>query len=113
MLALAVAPVCAVWSFPNDGASFVPLGVQQCNTRCQTAYTDCLDRCDGVKACQDSCTRNVNECVNGCTNPAPKDSASPSAPNPPASSAPAPTAPPKGGKGKPAPAKPAKPNGSH
>jgi hypothetical protein len=110
---LAFGPVWLVWSAPSVDVAPARLGVQECDTRCQTDYTDCIDRCDGVRACQESCTRTVNECVTGCRNPAPKESAAPKAPGPPASSSPPSDAAPRApgaGKTKPAAPKPAKPN---
>ena len=43
-----------------------PLGVQRCNTGCQTRFTDCIDRCDGARKCQAACQRRVESCVKAC-----------------------------------------------
>jgi hypothetical protein len=50
------------------------LGVQTCNTGCQTTFSDCVDRCDGAVPCQASCKRAVEDCVKACTNPPPAPS---------------------------------------
>jgi hypothetical protein len=62
------------------GAPADSLGVQRCNTRCQTTFTDCVDRCDGAAPCEADCTRTVGECVKTCTNPPPGPSGPPRAP---------------------------------
>ncbi|HEX4335894.1 MAG TPA: hypothetical protein VH062_08275 [Polyangiaceae bacterium] len=105
---LALGPVGLAWAAPAFDGAAEQLGVQQCNTRCQTAYTDCIDRCDGKPDCQASCDRDVVACVKACSTPLPPGSSAP-LPTPPAPSStpPAPSAAPSSlpGKGKPAPPK--------
>lgn len=54
-------------SAPESGGQ---LGVQGCNTRCQTVQTDCALRCDGDIPCIQNCQKVADTCVEKCT-PAP------------------------------------------
>lgn len=93
-----------------------PLGVQECDTRCQTHETDCDLACDQVAACVEECKKASEICAQKCREappppsasasgkPAPNGSAKAPGPKAPAGKAPGPKAP--AGKA-PAPAKPA------
>ena len=81
------------------------LGVQECDTRCQTKETDCDLACDQVVACVEECKKASEACAQKCRDappPSPQPVGSGSA-KPPAPGAPTP----KGPTDKAAPAKPA------
>jgi hypothetical protein len=40
--------------------------VQSCNTRCQTAQTDCNLRCDGDIPCINQCQATADTCAESC-----------------------------------------------
>jgi hypothetical protein len=40
--------------------------VQSCNTRCQTAQTDCNLRCDGNIPCISQCQTSADTCADVC-----------------------------------------------
>jgi len=40
--------------------------VQSCNTRCQTAQTDCSLRCDGNIPCINQCQVSADSCAEAC-----------------------------------------------
>ncbi|MES1187066.1 MAG: hypothetical protein ABUL60_24840 [Myxococcales bacterium] len=40
--------------------------VQSCNTRCQTAQTDCNLRCDGSIPCINQCQVSADTCADAC-----------------------------------------------
>jgi hypothetical protein len=40
--------------------------VQSCNTRCQTAQTDCDLRCDGNIPCINQCQATADSCAEAC-----------------------------------------------
>jgi hypothetical protein len=40
--------------------------VQSCNTRCQTAQTDCNLRCDGNIPCIGQCQQAADSCADSC-----------------------------------------------
>jgi len=40
--------------------------VQSCNTRCQTAQTDCNLRCDGNIPCINQCQLSADSCADAC-----------------------------------------------
>jgi len=40
--------------------------VQTCNTRCQTAQTDCNLRCDGDIPCINQCQTGADKCADAC-----------------------------------------------
>lgn len=83
--------------------SALPLGVQECDTRCQTTETDCDLACDQVAPCVEECKKASDVCAQKCRDappPSPKPIASGSA-KPVAPGAPKPKAPP----AKPAPPK--------
>ncbi len=40
--------------------------VQSCNTRCQTAQTDCNLRCDGNIPCINQCQNAADSCADSC-----------------------------------------------
>jgi hypothetical protein len=40
--------------------------VQSCNTRCQTAQTDCNLRCDGHIPCIEQCQVTADGCADSC-----------------------------------------------
>ncbi|RYZ07927.1 MAG: hypothetical protein EOO73_09505 [Myxococcales bacterium] len=40
--------------------------VQSCNTRCQTAQTDCNLRCDGSIPCINQCQVSADSCAESC-----------------------------------------------
>lgn len=40
--------------------------VQSCNTRCQTAQTDCNLRCDGNIPCIHQCQASADSCADAC-----------------------------------------------
>jgi hypothetical protein len=40
--------------------------VQTCNTRCQTAQTDCNLRCDGNIPCINQCQVSADGCADAC-----------------------------------------------
>jgi hypothetical protein len=40
--------------------------VQTCNTRCQTAQTDCNLRCDGNIPCINQCQLTADSCADAC-----------------------------------------------
>ncbi len=40
--------------------------VQSCNTRCQTAQTDCNLRCDGNIPCINQCQAMADSCADSC-----------------------------------------------
>ncbi len=40
--------------------------VQSCNTRCQTAQTDCNLRCDGNIPCINQCQLSADSCADSC-----------------------------------------------
>jgi hypothetical protein len=40
--------------------------VQSCNTRCQTAQTDCNLRCDGNIPCILQCQASADSCADAC-----------------------------------------------
>lgn len=40
--------------------------VQSCNTRCQTAQTDCNLRCDGHIPCIQQCQASADSCAEAC-----------------------------------------------
>jgi len=40
--------------------------VQSCNTRCQTAQTDCNLRCDGNIPCIQQCQVSADSCADAC-----------------------------------------------
>lgn len=40
--------------------------VQSCNTRCQTAQTDCNLRCDGNIPCINQCQASADSCAEAC-----------------------------------------------
>jgi hypothetical protein len=40
--------------------------VQSCNTRCQTAQTDCNLRCDGNIPCISQCQVSADSCAEAC-----------------------------------------------
>jgi hypothetical protein len=40
--------------------------VQSCNTRCQTAQTDCNLRCDGNIPCINQCQASADNCADSC-----------------------------------------------
>ncbi|MEO7033196.1 MAG: hypothetical protein ABI335_05200 [Polyangiaceae bacterium] len=44
----------------------VPLGVQSCDTDCQTAETDCDLSCDQVVACVEECKKASAICAQKC-----------------------------------------------
>jgi len=48
----------------SEGAR--PLGVQECDTRCQTAETDCDLACDQVVACVEECKKASEACTLKC-----------------------------------------------
>jgi hypothetical protein len=43
--------------------------VQSCNTRCQTAQTDCNLRCDGSIPCISQCQVSADTCADACLKP--------------------------------------------
>jgi hypothetical protein len=43
--------------------------VQSCNTRCQTAQTDCNLRCDGSIPCISQCQGSADTCADACLKP--------------------------------------------
>jgi hypothetical protein len=57
LLALALMTLCA-----SASAS-----VQTCNTRCQTAQTDCNLRCDGNIPCINQCQATADSCADACS----------------------------------------------
>jgi hypothetical protein len=56
LLIAALVSLCA-----SAGAS-----VQTCNTRCQTAQTDCNLRCDGNIPCINQCQVSADGCADAC-----------------------------------------------
>jgi hypothetical protein len=40
--------------------------VQSCNTRCQTAMTECNLRCDGSIPCIKQCQLSADSCADAC-----------------------------------------------
>ncbi|HEY6077734.1 MAG TPA: hypothetical protein VIW29_02975 [Polyangiaceae bacterium] len=40
--------------------------VQSCNSRCQTAQTDCALRCDGNIPCINQCQASADNCADAC-----------------------------------------------
>jgi hypothetical protein len=44
-----------------------PASMQECNTRCQVAQTECQIRCDGDAACARKCHDQARACVGRCT----------------------------------------------
>jgi len=66
----------------------VPLGVQSCDTQCQTDETDCDLACDQVVACVEECKKASEACVKKCRD------APPAEPKPVGSSSAKPIAPP-------------------
>ncbi len=73
----------------SDGAR--PLGVQECDTRCQTKETDCDLACDQVAACVDECKKASEVCAQKCRDappPAASGSARPAVPSAPTKKSP-------------------------
>ena len=80
----------------RSGVEASPLGVQECDTRCQTKETDCDLACDQVATCVDECKNASAACAQRCREappPSPLPVGSGSA-KPPAPSAPNPKTPP-------------------
>lgn len=83
--ALLLAPALLASSLdPRDA---VPLGVQSCDTQCQSDETDCDLACDQVVPCVEECKKASEACVKKCreapppeAKPAGSGSAKPSAP---------------------------------
>ncbi|HVU03656.1 MAG TPA: hypothetical protein VHE30_17980 [Polyangiaceae bacterium] len=44
----------------------VRLDVQECDSACQAAFTDCMERCAGEGPCQDTCRNELSSCVAKC-----------------------------------------------
>ena len=98
-----LAPVLLARSLEPSTA--IPLGVQTCDTQCQSDETDCDLACDQVVACVEECKKTSEACVKKCREapppePKPVGSSSSSAKPPPGKKGAAPKAPAK------APAKP-------
>lgn len=97
---------------PLFGEVALPLGVQACDTECQTKETDCDLACDQVASCVDECRKVSEACTVKCREPKPPaptkpdGSAKPAAPPEKAPAAPEKKAPAKPAPAKPAPAKP-------
>ena len=66
------------------------LGVQECDTRCQTAETDCDLACDQVVACVEECKKVSEACTQKCREAPPPSKPEPSskAPSPPSAAPP-------------------------
>lgn len=95
---------------PLFGEAAVPLGVQACDTLCQTKETDCDLACDQVAACVDECKKTSEACSIKCREAPPPAPSSPSKPDGSAKPASPPEkAPAAPGKKAPAKAAPAKP----
>lgn len=78
---LVVGLLCA--SHPSAGTSSATdeLGVQRCDTDCQTVFTDCMLACDGEPSCQAACRAHVEQCVSECKARHPGAPAPPAKPN--------------------------------
>jgi len=61
--------VNALVSVSAQAGNAEPLSVQGCNTRCQTAQTDCALRCDGDIPCIQNCQKTADSCVDKCQAP--------------------------------------------
>src|ERR1700761_8834628 len=86
-----LAPVLLARSL--EPTSAIPLGVQSCDTQCQSTETDCDLACDQVVACVEECKKTSASCVEKCRSaPAPGYSAKPPDQPVPAGSAKAPGA---------------------
>ena len=68
------------------------LGVQECDTRCQTAETDCDLACDQVVACVEECKKVSEACTQKCREAPPPSKPEPSSKAPGAPSAAPPAA---------------------
>ncbi|HEY2409451.1 MAG TPA: hypothetical protein VGI10_25770 [Polyangiaceae bacterium] len=79
-------------SASNESARPAPLGVQTCDTQCQSDKTDCELACDQVVSCVEECKRVAVACVEQCRIAPPPEKV------PPAKKAPAPVKAPKGKK---------------
>ena len=68
-----------------------PLGVQACDTRCQSAETDCDLACDQVAECVEQCRKVSDACVQKCHDAPPPESKpeAPTKPSEPTKKAPA------------------------
>jgi len=63
--ALFVAPALFAES-PSPSDDALPLGVQSCDTECQSAETDCDLACDQVVACVEQCKKTSAACTEQC-----------------------------------------------
>jgi hypothetical protein len=59
-----VAP--ALFAQIPDGPRATPLGVQSCDTQCQTTETDCDLACDQVAPCVEECKKTSEACAQKC-----------------------------------------------
>ena len=63
-LGLLLAP--ALFARGPDASTAIPLGVQTCDTQCQSVETDCDLACDQVASCVDECKKASEVCVQKC-----------------------------------------------
>jgi hypothetical protein len=75
----------ALFAAVPDRSNAITLGVQSCDTQCQTNETDCDLACDQVVACVEECKKTSELCAQKCRDappptPKPEGSAKPSAP---------------------------------
>ena len=74
----------ALFAQAADPGAATPLGVQTCDTQCQTTETDCDLACDQVVACVEECKKASAICADKCRDAPPPvkpdSSAKPSSP---------------------------------
>jgi hypothetical protein len=56
----------ALFARQPEGPRAIPLGVQACDTRCQTTETDCDLACDQVAPCVEECKKTSEICAQKC-----------------------------------------------